>query len=413
MAYYTLNCAIIQEMKNKGRKTQKGVFLDYASITPVDITVAAEMARVQQNFWANPSSLHRFGEEAKEALREARFKIAQILHCRANEIFFTSGGTESLNLAILGVVQSALKSNVLPHVITSSIEHPAVLEPIKFLLQEKKIEVSFLNPNEKGIVSPESVKRELKPNTVLVAIQHANNEIGVIQPVSKISKIIKNFGGSKPYLLVDASQSVLYEDVSIERLKADLLVLDGIKMYGPRGVGILVVRHGVDIAPVVFGGGQENGLRSGTENVVGACGLAKALEIATKIREKESKRLTRLRDYTISKIMKEIPHTSLNGDLESRLPNNINVCFDLPSFSAGVHQDRLDSEFLVIRLDVLGFAVSAASACHSLNLENGSYVVESLGKPECKSSSLRVTLGRGTTKADLDKLVSALKSIVK
>lgn len=402
MAYYTLNCAIIQEMKNKGRKTPKGVFLDYASITPVDITVAAEMARVQQNFWANPSSLHQFGEEAKEALIEARFKIAQILHCRANEIFFTSGGTESLNLAILGVVQSALKNNVLSHVITSSIEHPAVLEPIKFLLQEKKIEVSFLNPNEKGIVSPESVKRELKPNTVLVAIQHANNEIGVIQPVSKISKVIKNFGGPKPYLLVDASQSVLYEDVSIERLKADLLVLDGIKMYGPRGVGILVVRHGIDVAPIFFGGGQENGLRSGTENVVGACGLAKALEIAIKMREKESKRLTQLRDYTISKILKDIPRTSLNGDLESRLPNNINVCFS-----------GQDSEFLVIRLDVLGFAVSAASACHSLNLENGSYVVESLGKPECKSSSLRITLGRETKKSDLDKFISALKSIVK
>ena len=378
--------------------------MDYASITPVDKKVAEEVARVQKKFWGNPSSLHTEGETAKNVLEGARIKIARILHCRANEVFFTSGGTESLNLAILGSLRGApLKTFApkgapqIPHIIVFSIEHPAVLEPIKFLLKNKLAEVSFISPNEKGIINPESIKKEIKENTILVAIQHANNEIGTIQPIRKIKSAIGNV-----CLLVDACQSVLYEDVSLERLGADMLVLDGIKMYGPRSMGILAVKHEIKIFPIVFGGGQEGGLRSGTENVAGAAGLTKALEIAVNMREKETKRLTGLRDYTINKILKEIPNSSLNGGLKNRLPNNINICLS-----------KQDSEFLVIKLDILGFAVSAASACHTLSLENGSYVIESLGKPECSSSSLRITIGRDTKKSDLDSLISALKKIIK
>lgn len=392
------------------KESRKRVFLDYASITPIDGRVVVEMQKTQKKFWANASSLHTEGEEAKEILEEARTRIARLLHCRSQEVFFTSGGTESLNLAILGVIKSAKENNIIPHIIVSSMEHPAVLEPIKSLLKEKEIEVSFIAPNEKGIINPESIKREIKENTVLVAIQHANNEIGTIQPIEKISGIIKEYKKNKnksleqnwPHLLVDASQSVIYENVSIERLGNDLLVLDGIKMYGSRGAGILVVKHGVGISPVIFGGGQEGGLRPGTENVAAAVGLAKALEIAAKMREEESKRLTQLRDHAIQKILKEIPNASVNGDRENRLPNNINIC--LP---------KQDSEFLVIKLDTLGFAVSAASACHTLSLENSSYVIESLGKPECASSSLRITLGRDTKKSDLDKFISTLKKIIK
>jgi cysteine desulfurase len=241
-----------------------------------------------------------------------------------------------------------------------------------------------------------------------VVIQHANNEIGTVQQIRKIKNVIGNCK-----LLVDASQSVLYEDVSLERLGADILVLDGIKMYGPRGMGILAVKHGIKISPIVFGGGQESGLRSGTENVAGAVGLAKALEIAVQKREKESKRLTNLRNYAIVKIGKEIPNSSLNGDLENRLPSNINICLVPPKPLAKEDSSKFDSEFLVIKLDTLGFAVSAASACHTLTLENGSYVIESLGKPECAGSSLRITLGRDTKKIHLDSLISALKKIVK
>ena len=425
------------------------VFLDYAAITPIDPMVAKDMEKAQK-FWANPSTLHREGEIAKKTLEEARIKIARILHCKAGEIFFTSGGTESLNLAILGVIKSQRASfekpkavfelprsqktafGFLPHIITSTIEHPAVLEPIKNLLKEKKVEVSFIAPNEKGIINPESIKKEIKENTVLVIIQHANNEIGTIQPIQKIANVIKEYKENTrvalvlnyPYLLVDACQSVLYENVSLERLGADMLVFDGIKIYGPRGAGILIVKHAVGIESIIFGGGQESGLRSGTENVPAAVGLAKALEIAVEKREKESVRLIKLRDYTVAKILKEIPSSSLNGDLENRLPNNINICFSSQNFGSqgsplknfapkGDPLRNFDSEFLVIKLDTLGFAVSSASACHTLSLENGSYVIESLGKKECGSSSLRITLGRDTKKSDLDLLISALKKIVK
>ena len=387
---------------------KKRIFLDHASITPVDPLVAREMAIVQKKFWANPSSIHSEGEKAKEKLAESRKSIAKIMRCKSEEIFFTSGGTESMNLAILGVARHYKKifSNN-PHIITTSIEHPAVLEPIKFLLKNGEAEVSILNPNEKGLINPKSVERELKRNTALVVIQHANNEIGTIQPIREISKILKDFNEKSrsnhfPLLLVDASQSTLYEDVSAEKLGAHMIVVDGIKIYGPRGIGFIFVKRGVDLEPIIFGGGQEYGLRSGTENLPAISGLAKAFEIAVSLREKESLRLIRLRDYTISKILEEIPNSSLNGDLENRLPNNINICFP-----------KQDSEFLVIKLDNLGFAVSSASACHNLSLENSSLVIENIGKKDCAPSSLRITLGRDTKKSDLDSLISALKNMVK
>lgn len=394
------------------RKVKKErVFLDYASITPQDKKVGEVMRVLGDAFWGNPSSLHKEGEEAKRILEEARKQIAHILHCKKNEVYFTSGGTESLNLAILGTVSAYSDLNEkIPHVIVSTIEHPAILEPIKHLVNNGKVEVSFVSPNEEGVLNPESIKKEIKENTVLVVVQHANNEIGTIQPIHKISSLIKEFRNNKkaesnnyPYLLVDASQSVLYEDTSIERLGADIMVLDGIKMYGPRGSGVLVVRHGLSISSIVWGGGQEKGLRSGTENVVATVGLAKALDIAVKMRVKEVARLKKIRDYAITKILKEIPNSSLNGSLEYRLPNNINICFK--------SDKDLDSEFLVIKLDTLGLAVSASSACHTLSLENSSYVINALGN-DCGSSSLRFTLGRDTSKQDLDKLISALVKVV-
>ena len=365
MCYYSNVVVKRKQTKNiqtalKATANKTRIFLDYASVTPIDPEVEREMVKVQKQFWANPSSLHQEGEKAKTILEESRVKIAKILHCKAGEIFFTSGGTESLNIAILGTVKvfPQKKQKFLPHIIVSTIEHPAVLEPIKFLSQEGEVEVSFVNPDQNGRIHPESIKKELKENTVLVIVQHANSEIGTIQPIRAISKVVKNFREFKktklpkteneslfyatPYFLVDACQSALYEDVSLERLGADLLVLDGVKIYGPRGAGILAKKSEVKISPIIFGGGQEEGLRSGTENIASALGLAKALEIAEKKREKEKERLTNLRDYTIKKIL-EIENSSLNGYLENRLPNNINVCIP----------DQ-DSEFLVIKLDTLG-----------------------------------------------------------
>ncbi len=390
---------------------QKRIYLDYAASTPIDKRVSLVMSRAESKFWANPASLHAEGDLAKNALEDCRKRAARILHSRSSEIFFTSGGTEGLNIAIQGIVKKALDKKKTVHVVVSSIEHPAVLEPIKNLLEKKLVEVSFVVPGENGLVKPASIQKELRDNTVLVALMHSNNEIGTIQPVSKISSIIKEFRKGKdknnfstidyPYLLVDASQSVVYEDVSIERLGADILVIDGIKMYGPRGAGIMCIKNGIDLDPLTFGGGQESGKRPGTQNVISIMGMIEALEIAEKEREKESKRILKIRDYAINKILKEVPGSSLNGGLESRLPNNINICIE-----------GTDSEFLVIKLDTLGFAVSAASACSSLSLENSSYVIEALGKKGCGSSSLRFTLGKGTKKSDVDKLISTLKRII-
>lgn len=396
------------------KNQQKNIFLDFASVTPVDKRVEKEIIRVQKKFWGNPSSLHKFGEEAKEILENSRIKIARIFHTKSSEVFFTSGGTESLNLAILGSATFfKSKTGLLPHFILSSIEHPAILEPVRAMVKKGEAEASFVSPDSGGCINPNSIKKEIKPNTVLVALSHANSEIGVLQPISKISLAIKEYkreNDSKyPYFLVDASQSFLYEDVSIERLGSDMLVADGIKAYGPRGAGILIVKNGVNLEPIIYGGGHEGGLRAGTENVPSAAGLAVAFEVGAGLWEKESKRLLKIRDYAISKIIKEVPNASLNGSLKNRLPNNINICF--PGFEA---------EFLVIKLDVLGFAVSGASACASLKLDGGSHVIEALGPSnnsgqanrECKNSSLRITLGRETKKQDLDKFIKVLKKVV-
>lgn len=388
---------------------KKRIFLDYASITPLSPKVSKEILKVEKDFWGNPSSLHEEGEKAKKTLEEARLKCAKILHSKSEEIFFTTGGTESLNISILGLTKAFRESSggeARPHIITSLIEHPAVLNPIKELLRKGEIEASFVAPSDEGIISPDSIKRELRPNTLLVAIQHANNEIGTLQPIRKIALILQEYRAlqksAQPFLLVDASQSFLYTDSSVERLQADILVIDGIKMYGPRASGILFVRRGVPLSPVIFGGGQQNGVRPGTENVAAAAGLAMAMEEAVSLRESEVKRLTEMRDYLIQKIQIEIKGATLNGSQKERLPNNVNFCF----------KDQ-DSEFLVIKLDTLGFAVSAASACHALSLENSSYVIESLGTEGCGGSSLRFTFGRDTKKGDLDKLLKALKSIIK
>lgn len=397
----------------KKNKAKKRIYLDYAATTPIDKRVLSAMHQVASTAWGNASSLHFEGESAKDILEKARTEVAEILHCREEEIYFTAGGTEASNIAVLGVIAKVKTLGALPHVVCSSIEHSAVLEAVK----ASGAEITLISPDRHGIINPESVKREIKESTVLVCLMRANNEIGTIQPIREVSNVIKNYKKSigrqsgYPYLFTDACQSVLYEQVSFERLGADIIILDGIKMYGPRGAGILAIKHGVEIAPTIFGGGQEKGLRSGTENVIAALGLAEALKVAAKMREGESKRLTTLRDYCIKKISKEIPDCSLNGHSKKRLPNNVNICFASSELNAKAGFGHTDSEFLVIKLDTLGFAVSAASACNNLKLENSSFVLEALGKKECASSSLRFTFGRETKKSDIDKLVLTLKKI--
>jgi cysteine desulfurase len=384
---------------------KKRVFLDYASSTPVLKEVEQEMAKYKSATFYNPSALYSEALSAKEALSISRNKIANLISAQKNNIVFTSGGTEGNNLAILGVFEAHKKDNFIPHFITTSIEHPAVLEVFKEI-EKRGGEVTIVPVDVDGIVISKDIKDSIKENTVLVSVMYANNEIGTVQPINEIAKTIRDWRKNKntklPYLHTDACQAPSYLDMNVLRLGVDLMTVDGIKIYGPRGIGFLYVREDVSISPIVFGGGQENGLRSGTESIAGIVGLSKALEVVVKDREKESKRLEELWHYAVDNILDSFPTATLNGHHKNRLPNNINICFP-----------GLDAEFAVIALDVLGVSASYSSSCRTLKEDSSSYVISNMGKEECSMSSLRFTMGRGTKISDIDFLLKALKKVVK
>ena len=383
------------------KREQKRIFLDYASMTPMSEEVKEAMIG---NF-ANPSALYKEGILAKEALGEARSKIGRILNAQKSEVIFTSGGTEGNNMALLGVFEACRTTGFIPHIVTTTIEHSSILETCAEV-ERRGGEVTYVPVNEEGIVNPKDIVAVVKENTVLISVMYANNEIGAIQPIREIGKKIKeirNKSNAKiPYLHTDACQSALYLPLDVQKLNVDLMTLDGIKMHGPRGAGVLYVKRGVAISPATFGGGQEKGLRSGTENLPNAIGFAKALEIAEKKREEEGIRLAEIRDYGIEKILTTFPKATLNGSADARLPNNINICFP-----------GLDAEFAVISLDVAGIAASYSSSCQILKENSSSYVVSALGKKDCEKSSLRFTLGQDSKKSDMDTLVVALEKIIK
>lgn len=384
---------------------KKRIYLDYASKTPTDPRVLASMKPFFDKNFSNPSSLHKEGQNSKKVLSDARKDIAKILLSNESEIIFTSGGTESNNLALLGVFDAALKSGIKnPHIISTEIEHPAILEVCKEI-QKRGGEVTLVPVNNEGLVSSQDIFSAIKENTVLVTVMYANNEIGTIQPIKEIGTKIKQWREknktSFPYFHTDACQAGLYLSLNVHNLGLDLMTLDGIKMYGPSGVGILYVRGGVLINPILFGGGQEKGLRSGTENFISAMGFAKALEIAEEMKEKESARLIYIRDYAIEKILENFQESSLNGSKTERLPNNVNICFP-----------KIDSEFAVVSLDVYGISASYTSSCKTLAEDSSSYVVYALGKEDCRLSSLRFTFGRDTKKEDIDVLIETLRKIM-
>lgn len=407
----------------------KRIYMDYASTTPLDGRVLKAMLPYFGAKFGNPSSIHAEGVEAKKSLEAARKSVALILNARAVEIIFTGGGTESNNLAIFGIcghLMSTVSSVDIRcpqiHIVTTNIEHSSVLEPIR-VLERRGAEVTYVSVESNGVVDPQKIAAALRPETVLVSVGYANNEIGTIQPVAKIGKLIKDFRNrlkpqitnhksqtnsksqfpkfQTPIFHSDASQAPLYLDCSVERLGVDLLTLDGHKMYGPKGVGVLYVRRSATLAPILFGGGQERGLRSTTENLPLIAGFAKALEIAAAEREKESARLTKLRDLCHSHILQNVGMTKvlINGDMKERLPNNINI--SIPD---------LDTEFALLQLDVVGIACSTKSSC--LGSEGGSYVVRALGGGEARAlSTLRFTFGRQTTKKDIDALLKNLYNL--
>ncbi|RJQ36842.1 cysteine desulfurase [Candidatus Parcubacteria bacterium] len=382
----------------------KEIYLDHAAATPMDPRVKAAMEPFWDARYGNPAALYRQGRLAKAAVDEARETVAKIFGSRPSEIIFTAGGTEADNIAILGTA----RLHPGKHLITTAFEHHAGLRSFE-ALERDGWEVTFLPIGEDGIVDPKAVEKAIRPHTVLVSVMYANNEIGTIQPIAEIGAIVKRVrneraqgGGVLPISFhCDASQAAGFLPLSTAALGVDLMSVNGGKIYGPKGSGCLYVRSGTRLQPIFQGGGQEQNLRSGTENVPLIVGFAKALEIAEAEREAESARLTELRDYLIQRLTTEIPKTVLNGHPTTRLPSNINVSVL-----------DIEGEAVILYLDAKGIAISTGSACTSTTLDP-SHVILAIGRPyEYAHSSLRFTLGRSTAKEDLDYLMDVFPEIV-
>ncbi|MCX6718480.1 MAG: cysteine desulfurase family protein [Candidatus Staskawiczbacteria bacterium] len=372
------------------------VYLDYAATTPVDKRVAKAMEPYLSEKFGNTMSLHSFGQEAKFALDQSRQTLADLINAKPNEIIFTSSATESNNLAIKGIVFNMPKGSRARHIIISSIEHPCIMETTKWLSRGCKI--TKLPVDKYGMVNPKDVEREIRPDTILVSIMHASNEIGTIQKIAEIGKICR---GKKVYFHTDASQSFGKIPIDVKKMNIDLLTASSHKIYGPKGAGLLYIREGIKLVPLLHGGGQENGLRSSTVNIPAIVGFAKAVELCQKEMKTEAKRLSKLRDKLIKGILK-IEGAKLNGDKKLRLPNNVNVSFPY-----------IEGESLVIQLDMHGIACSTGSACSSIKLEP-SYVLLAIGlKPQEAHGSLRISLGRFTTEKEINYLLKVLTKIVK
>ena len=435
----------------------KEIYLDNAAATPIDPSVFSVMQKVLKENFANPGSIHEMGIKNKKILEENRGTVAEILGAHSDEIIFTSGATESNNLAVLGVLKKfaemfpemrtyfsaekllcsarqpaqCISENTqqifsgMPHIITTNIEHPSVLETCKHLEETKQAEVTYVPVEASGIVDPKKIKQAIKTNTVLVSVMYVNNEIGTIQPIQEIAKEIRHyrknisekvgpFDKVRPFPVFhsDATQAVNYLPIKVEKLGVDLMSFNGGKIYGPKSVGVLYIKRKTSLDPILWGGSQEFGLRPGTENISVIAGLAKALNVVEKTKEKEVKRLTKLRDYFVEKLFvlqkKQENFLSFNGDLKNRLPNNVNITIS-----------KIPSDLLVLEFSARGIYLSEKSACKS-GEKAGSYVIRALhqesGKPSiCKKNdggSLRFSFGRQTTKADIDHVLKSLSEIL-
>lgn len=373
------------------------VYLDNVSTTPVDPAVLEEVFGCMKSVYGNAGSQHAAGVFAKKILDRSRKTIAEFVNCKPAEIVFTSGGTESNNIAILGAAAALAKKMAYSkmHMVTTAIEHSSVIESFK-KLESLGVSVDYILPDEKGEVSAETVLKKLRPNTVLVSVHYANNEIGIIEPIHKISKILKSEKSkTKPVFHVDACQAPLYLDVNKETLGADIISFDGHKIYGPKGIGCLYISSRFHLTPIIFGGGQEKSLRPGTENVPLIAGLAKSFALAAARRKKDEIKVGDLKKYFLERIRKNIPEAVINSTLDNGLPNVVNV--SLPG---------IDADLAVIRLSAKGIYCSSKSACRGG--QTGSYVIAALGKELYKKSSLRFSFSRYTKKTELDYVIRIL-----
>ncbi|MEK7576139.1 MAG: cysteine desulfurase family protein [Patescibacteria group bacterium] len=381
-------------------KILKRIYMDHAASTPLDPRIRIAMEPYLEEEFGNPSALYREGRRAREALENARESVAGVLGAATDEIIFTSGGTEGDVLALMGVAHAY--SNRGKHIISTTIEHHAVLNTLDALKKEG-FEITLVEVGQNGIVDPQKIEEALRLDTILVSVIYANNEIGTIQPITEIARRIKKFRDAKvdkmsgPFFHTDACQAAGYLDLNVKNLGIDLMVMNGSKIYGPKGVGALYVRKGVRIQPIFLGGAQEGKRRAGTENIPGIIGFAEALKIANDERTIEGARVKNLRDKLIDGILKTIPRTVLNGDREIRLPNNINISIL-----------DIEGEGVILYLDSHGIACSTGSACTSESLDP-SHVILALGRPyEYAHASIRFTLGRSTTESDIEHVLKVL-----
>jgi cysteine desulfurase len=374
------------------------VYFDHSATTPLDPRVAESMHRWMNGTFGNASSLHVVGREARAAVEQAREQVAELLNADPSEIVFTASGTEADNLAVIGAVEALGEER--PHIVTSSIEHPAVLETCRYL-QRRGVEVSYLPPQSDGIISPQTLKDALRPETRLVSIMAANNVVGTVQPVAELSDIAHEHGA---LFHTDAVQAAGKLPFDVRAHPIDLLSLSAHKLHGPQGVGALYVRGGVKLAPVMHGGGQEQGLRSATENVAGLVGLGRAAEIAKAEMSKEAARLVGFRDRIIDQITKAIPNAYLIGHRYRRLPGHLCLGF------SGQEGEAIK---LLLALDEEGICVSSGSACSAHHAAEPSYVLLAMGADPFRArGSLRITLGRFNTQEEVNRLIEILPQAV-
>ncbi|KKQ90331.1 MAG: putative cysteine desulfurase [Berkelbacteria bacterium GW2011_GWA1_39_10] len=430
------------------------VYLDYGATTPVKSEVLTALLPYLKENFGNPSSIHEWGRIARAAVDEAREKTAKFLNADAAEIVFTSGGTEADNLAIRGLIRNPLEENggqlgnqkiensqsnnqsliskpisnfqqpfSLPHIITSQIEHHAVLNTCKALEKEGLAEVTYIKPNRDGIIETEKIKKAIKKNTVLVSIMYVNNEIGTVQPIREIGKMIEKenssrlaVGGKRIYFHTDAVQAAEYLPMDVDFLHVDLLTISGHKIGASKGIGALYIKKGTPIKNISFGGEQEMGFRAGTENITGIIALGKAVSVinqkseisfesepeGSSLRvEDRNQKIKGLRDYLINKVLKEISEVELNGSKELRSPNNANFYFKY-----------IEGESIVIAMDLEGVGCSTGSACTSQSLEPSHVIMATYSDPKRAAGSVRFTLGDKTTKEELDYAVKKIRKVV-